>query len=85
MDAARSALNSQRGTQLLLSSALYLHVLCGCKLYRAFHRSDPGKLSTFKLHALSQVLYQIKTLTLKPNQKKLKNATPNSKKQMSKL
>lgn len=81
MNAARSALSSQRETQLPLSSALYLHVLCGHKLYRLFHRSDRGNLSAFKLPAisLSQVLYQIKTLTLKPNQKKLKNTTPNSK------
>lgn len=60
MDAARSTLTSRKGSQPPLSSALYFHALSVNKFYRAFHMSVPGKLSTFKLPAisLSQVLYQ---------------------------
>lgn len=64
VDAARSAPTTEKITQPRLSSALYLYVY---KFYRAFHRSVRGKLSTFKLPALSlsQVLYQknLKTKT----------------------
>lgn len=75
MDAARSGLTPQKDTQLPLCSALYLHALCVYTFYRAFHRSVPGKFSTFKLPAisLSKVLYQKETLKLKPNQNKLKS------------